>query len=165
MNFRARGINDRDYKIFADGLNKEVALKLKWNDRYAVLKDYEPSKVDWTGKVNEIHFNEFCERNKYKEPVISGIPKRKHDFRGEVNDYLVKLGIKEPNSNKMNAICMYEPENNEKKLIYKGISHDHEGRYEYLKARKEYTPEKRYPFPVRLNLFYRFLIFFFLIQY
>ena len=151
MNFRFRGINDRDYKIFTDGLDKEVALKLKWNNRFSGLKEYKASKQDWTGKVNEIEYNEFIERNKFVRPEIKAPPKQP-DFTEEVNEYLMKLGIKEPNSKRFNAICMYKPENSEKKFIYNGISHDHEGRYKYLKARKEYTPERRYPFPV--NNFY-----------
>jgi hypothetical protein len=148
MNFRARGINSRDYQIFADSVEKETSLKLKWNDRYSDLKNYEPSKMDWQGKVNEIHFNEFCEKNKFREPVIKIIPK-KQNFEDDINEYLVKLGIKsDKNSSKLNAVNMYEPDTNERKFIYKGISHDHEGRFKYLQARKEHVPEKRYPFPV-----------------
>jgi hypothetical protein len=152
MNFRYRGINDRDCKIFKGDIEKELSLKLKWNERFSELKDYKASKQDWTGKVNEIEFNEFVMKNKYRQPEIKAPPK-KPDFSDEVNEYLLKLGIKDPNTNKLNAICMYEPDKEEKNFIYKGISHDHEGRFKYLRARKEYTPEKRYPFPVHMNFF------------
>ncbi len=147
MDFRARGINDRDFKIHADNINKETSLKLKWNDRFSELKEYAPSKTNWSGKVEEIKFREFCEKNKFREPVIN-FPVKKNKFDVEINEYLEKLGIKDKRSGQLNPVIMYQPENKERMRIYKGISHDHEGRFAYLKARKEYTPESRYPFPV-----------------
>ncbi|XP_074049847.1 protein SPMIP1 [Macrotis lagotis] len=39
-------------------------------------------------------------------------------------------------------------------LLYQGISHDLQGRFNYLENRKLAKPEERYPFPVTTNFIY-----------
>lgn len=49
---------------------------------------------------------------------------------------------------------MYPVPPDTKALLYEGISHDLQGRYQYLNARKLNVPETRYLFPITTNFTY-----------
>lgn len=49
---------------------------------------------------------------------------------------------------------MYPVPPDTKALLYEGISHDLQGRYQYLSARKLDLPETRYLFPITTNFTY-----------
>ncbi|XP_021021405.1 protein ATP6V1FNB [Mus caroli] len=49
---------------------------------------------------------------------------------------------------------MYPVAPNTKALLYEGISHDLQGRYQYLNTRKLDLPETRYLFPITTNFTY-----------
>ncbi|XP_031237230.1 protein ATP6V1FNB [Mastomys coucha] len=49
---------------------------------------------------------------------------------------------------------MYPVPPDTKALLYEGISHDLQGRYQYLNTRKLDLPEKRYLFPITTNFTY-----------
>lgn len=112
-------------------------IKQKWNEKYEKLLNFKETKFTWEGVHNESEFKEFIEKNKFHPPEIKS-PDTKYDFSNEVNEYLLKLGIKEnKNSAKLKPIGMYEPDKELKELLYNGVSREHEGRYLYLKERKK----------------------------
>jgi hypothetical protein len=136
-NFRARGVFVRDAKIMDDSELKDRVIKQNWEKKYENLIDFRENKFTWLGMHNQSEQEQFLARNKFIQPSIKG-PDRKADFTEDVNEYLLKLGIKDyKNPNKMNAIDMYPAEKELKELIYKGVSKEDEGRLLYLKERKK----------------------------
>ena len=120
-----------------DTLKNDRNQKQKWNQKYEKLKDFEENKFTVEGIHNQSQFDQFIAKNKFIEPEIKP-SNTKHDFSEEVNEYLLKLGIKEDKaSTQLKPIGMYEPENDLKSLLYKGVSREHEGRYQYLKERRK----------------------------
>lgn len=84
-------------------------------------------------------------------PEINLIQK-KIDYKQEVNEYLIKLGVKDENSNTYRTKTMYEQDGNEISYLYNGISRDKEGRYKYLNERKKYKPDQKYIFPTTSSM-------------
>ena len=119
MEFRKRGINNRDYKIFSDRLHKDKVVKANWNEKYERLKDHSDAEVTWQGAYDKIEFDEFMKKHQFKETTIP-VAERKPDFSQDVNEYLIKLGVKDKKTKKLTPIFMYEAEKEEKDLIYKG---------------------------------------------
>ena len=120
-----------------DSIINDRNLKQKWNEKYSKLVNFKENKFSWEGIHNESEFKEFMAKNKFNPPDVKP-PQTEFDFSDDVNEYLLKLGIKEDkNSNKLKAIGMYDPDKNLKDLLYKGVSREHEGRYMYLKERKK----------------------------
>ena len=120
-----------------DSMLNDRRQKQKWNEKYEKLIDFKENKLTTAGINDQVKFEEFIARNKFVEPVIKG-PEQKPDFSDDVNEYLLKLGIKDTKaSTKIKPIGMYDPPREVRDLLYKGVSKEHEGRYLYLKERQK----------------------------
>jgi hypothetical protein len=120
-----------------DSLLNDKRQKQKWNEKYGKLIDFKENKFTTAGIIDQVQFDEFIDKNKFHVPVIKG-PESKPDFSNDVNEYLLKLGIKDTKaSTKIKPIGMYDPPKEVRDLIYKGVSKEHEGRYLYLKERQK----------------------------
>lgn len=155
MDFRAKGINNKSYKTWSDTIEKETEARLRWNINRERMKEKFGNKSDIGFKemYETIQFEDFLNKRKFKVPEIKLIPK-KTSYDKDVNEYLIKLGVKDKHSESLRASDMYDQDRKEKDLIYNGISKDHEGRYKYLSERKRYKPEEKFVFPITSSMEY-----------
>ena len=137
MDFRAKGLFSKTNQIWDDHIRKENDIRIKWNKSFDKISSKFPSSqnLGWRGQYERLEFENFIEANKFRRPQIHQPNKKRTDFSLEVNEYLQKLGIKEPSSTKLKPITMYERTKTENETLYDGISRDHEGRYKYLNER------------------------------
>ena len=120
-----------------DTLLNDVRQKQNWNKKYEKLIDFKENKFTTAGIGEQCKFDDFLAKHKFNEPVVKG-PDPLPDFSDDVNEYLLKLGIKDTKtSTKIKPIGMYEPSKEVRDLLYKGVSREHEGRYHYLKERQK----------------------------
>lgn len=155
MDFRARGINNKSYQTWSDTIEKETEARLKWNMKYDRMKEKFADQTDIGFKemYEAIQFEDYLNKNRFKVPEIKLVPK-KNNYNREVNEYLLKLGVKDKKTGDLKPVEMYPQSEDEKELIYNGISRDHEGRYKYLTERKKYKPEQKYAFPITSSMDY-----------
>lgn len=153
MDFRNKGFSSRSFQIWDEFIEKENELRLKWNKSYDKITTMfpNPEELGWKGKYDYLEYEKYMNKHKFRLPQLPEKPK-KADYTKEINEYLVKLGVKDEKSLKLLPITMYEQKKEEKDLIYNGISRDHEGRYKYLHERKKYKPEQKYPFPMTSSM-------------
>ena len=160
MDFRKHGINNRSYQILNEHIDKETITRLKWKEKFSQIeKDPTHNEFSWRFNFEKIENEPSLTpvtKDTYKPPVIKIPPKGNLNLLSdeEINDYLIKLGVKNPETYQLRINEMFEADPTEKDLIYDGVSLEQEGRYKNLEVRRKYKPENKYPFPVTSSMNY-----------
>jgi hypothetical protein len=158
MDFRKHGINNRSYQILNEHIDKEIQTRLKWKEKYAKVEQTpNHEECSWRFNFEKVDSDSKLKpKSAYRPLEIKFKPKGNLNAlnESEINEYLIKLGVKDPSTYKLKLNDMFEPNEKEKVLIYHGVSGEHEGRYKYLQTRRRYNPENKYPFPVTSAMTY-----------
>jgi hypothetical protein len=161
MDFRKAGINNRGYLALDERIFKERDSRLRWNKRFAKIKE-DPDHAEYSWRVNfERQYEESLKQMPYKPPEVHFKPRAKLDkidpkrFESSLRQMGVDTTAPDvPQTYRLKVAQMYAPDEKDKELIFHGLSKEHEGRYQYLKRRTEYNPEVKYPFPLTSTMYY-----------
>ena len=140
--------------FWIESINKEAALRFAWQLKYsrrfaraARKKQEEQVKAGMKVKSNiSKHIQQMEQDLEGRRGSKPGSPPEEEPTHEYQKMDLEKLALE--------LRDMYPASPKTRALLYEGISHHGEGRYAYLKKRKELSPENKYVFPILTSCAY-----------
>jgi hypothetical protein len=144
----------RTRRAIDETIESENRQRFNWYQEYTRLNLQKPEKRYFTKHFifNMMKDQKDTDRYRFRPPNMKVSPKQ-DDFKTEIDEYLTRIGVR--NSNGTYSTVFTQPATDQvKSLLSTGLSHDTNGRVDYLQERYKIKPEDKYKFPISTSMSY-----------
>jgi hypothetical protein len=141
-------------KSIEETIEAEDKQRFKWYQQFTGLNLQKPGKRSFTKNfVFEMMLNQAdTERYRFRLPTVAK-PPQPQDFKPEIDEYLTRIGAKNQDGT-YSTVFTIPPTDQVKSLLSYGVSHDSNGRADFLRERYKMKPEEKYKFPISTSMSY-----------